>query len=777
MSEPIKKHSKKKYHASEEQKKRNTDESSSKKNETSSDNASNKDKTPKKKKQEKQKRYPVSGEFKVRSTKVVQTASPAEPFMQQLKKWLEVERGLDQTNDEVLRPLIAQRLTWAKYLFVFCLSILAFRAAYLMLLPQPDIEYLSRVQTKENHTIHGRRGDILDRNGHILASTVSLRKVVVSPLHIPDEHIELVVDVLVKYIPELDKDKTVARIQAKKKIDSQYLVIAQRVTPLTYTKIKEEIQAIYAAGDSDFKKSFKDVKNRALSIEKDHYRYYTGKEDASPLLGGILSASQRGAGGIEYLYDQVLRGGEFVTLRYRDAQDREIMQLTPDEMAPKAQDGNSLVLTIDSRIQHVADNALATAVEETKAQYGMAVVIDVHTGEVLASSTKNPNTQTNINSNSVFANPQALTHHAMIDVYEAGSVLKPLIVAAGVNEGLYKPSSMIDCMGGFWRIHGANIRDDHPQKVISLTEVLQHSSNIGAAQVMLALGKDTGVQYLSDFGLGKETGLNFPGEPKGTLRSAKNTKPIELITMSYGYGLTTNLTQLAIAYASFGNGGKIMKPLLVREIQNAHGDTIERYEPTEITQVISAQTAKDMMGMLEKVVTDGTAKKAQIPGYSVAGKTGTAKKASNGAYSATDRIGSFIGLVPADNPRLVIAISIDTPSEGLAYGGLVAAPAFAEIAKASMEILGVPPDPSIMPTKDEEAIIYDSAPPIPEMVWTDDGEIIIPDLTGLTLRDAVSTLQTANLQITIEGSGRVTTQLPRPGSYVQPMESVRVVLR
>ena len=312
--------------------------------------------------------------------------------------------------------------------------------------------------------------------------------------------------------------------------------------------------------------------------------------------------------------------------------------------------------------------------------------------------------------------------------------------------------------------------------MITLNDVIKYSSNIGAAQIILALGKEKSIEYLRDYGFGIATGLEFPGEPRGVLRSAKKVKPIELITMSYGYGLTSTLTQMVMAYAALGNEGKLMKPLLVKEILNTENEVIEKYEPKILNQVVSPEVAKQMIAIMQTVVDDGTAKLAQVPGYSVAGKTGTAKKAIPGGYSPTDRVGSFVGLIPADNPRLAIGISIDTPTIGSAYGGTVAAPPFAEIARESMRILGIPADPTRLESNEEESV-YDLPPPIPEVLWTERGDIVVPDLTGLTLRDALSALQVANLDVTFDGSGRVIDQSPVAGSHLAPTQQINVILQ
>jgi len=701
------------------------------------------------------------------------TPPPKEPLWQRIQAWFDVsaEPEIADTN---LRTDSITRLKFGGGFLALGLGVLVARAGYLMLWPNPMLEKVTKQQYENTETIRGRRGDIVDRDGRIIATTVTLHKVILSPIHIPTEHVDLVSAVVAKHL-SLDAAETKEKILEKQAKESQYLVIAKEVTPLSYQNLMRELKQIYVDGDRDFRKSFRDVRARGISQTEETYRYYTGKSDAAPLLGGFSQYSHRGVGGIEQQYDSVLRGAEFATIRIRDRQNQSLVQFTPDEMAPQAQDGKNLVLTLDRRIQHVTDEAIAKAVETTKAKSAFAVVVDVKTGEILASSTQ---PTANINDNSVFQNGM-LTHHGLVDSYEAGSVLKPLVVASALNEGLFTPDTLIDCHGGYWRVHGASIRDDHPKNILSVTEVIQHSSNIGAAKVALELGKENTIDYLRKFGLGQDTGLGFPAEPRGILRNASRVKPIELITMSYGYGLTTTLTQLAMAYAALGNDGVLMKPLLVKEITDANDEVVERFEPTELQQVVTPQVAKQMVKMMEVVVEDGTAKRAQVEGYRVAGKTGTAKKAAAGGYSETDRIGSFVGLIPADNPRLAIAISVDTPTEGYAYGGVVAAPAFAEIAEESMRILGIEPTEEIEKKSSQMPEVSEIAEVVPpaEIIWTEKGKIIVPNLTGLTLRDALSTLQIANLNLRFKGSGRVVEQFPAPGTHIAPNEAFEITLQ
>jgi cell division protein FtsI (penicillin-binding protein 3) len=721
------------------------------------------------------KTHPKKGKIKRKPTsrprKTRKHNSSSKQLWPLLKEWFDVSRSDNREDDTKVRVFAIQRIQKFTVLIGVAFFALICRAAFLMLIPNEELERHASIQFQETNIIHGRRGDIFDRNKELMATSVTLNEVIINPLQIPDDHISEVAELLAKHL-NINKIKIEERIKAKKERKGQYLVAANRITPNEYKALKDELRQIYRDGDKEFRRSFKYALYSITSQQK-HYRYYTGRTEGAPLLGGVKVQNHRGAGGLEYQYDSILRGGEFVTVKVRDAQNNDLTQINPSEVAPQAQDGQSLVLTIDRRIQHIVDKTISKTVKKTGAKYGYAVVVDIKTGEILASSTQ---PTVNINTKKAFSSWDKLKARSFIDSYEAGSVFKPLIAAAAMNEGLFSRNSLINCKGGAWRIHGMTISDEHPRKLISLNDVIKYSSNIGAAQLILALGKEKAIEYLRDYGFGIATGLEFPGEPRGVLRSADNVKSVELITMSYGYGLTSTLTQMVMAYASLGNEGKLMKPLLVKEILNTENEVIEKFEPKVLNQVVSPDVALVTLKIMQTVVDDGTAKNAQVRGYSVAGKTGTAKKAVAGGYSKTERIGSFVGLIPVNNPRLAIGISIDTPTIGSTYGGAVAAPAFAEIAHESMRILGVPVDPKLIEVEEEESI-YDLPPPIPEIIWTEKGKVIIPDLTGLTLRDALSTLQVANLDITFNGSGRVIDQRPVAGSHLAPTQRIEMTLQ
>jgi cell division protein FtsI (penicillin-binding protein 3) len=486
-------------------------------------------------------------------------------------------------------------------------------------------------------------------------------------------------------------------------------------------------------------------------------------DDAAPLLG-LVGHNGGGRAGLERTLDSTLRGETYKYVLWRDRKGRRI---TPERI--HADEGQSVVLTIDRRIQDITERAMEGAMERTGSESAYAVVMEVGTGEILAMvslPSQNPNDGASI-SMDLFKN------HAAMDAIEPGSVFKPFVAAAAVDEGLLNPSSMVDCEGGAWRVGNKTIHDDHPHSVITLTEVIKYSSNIGSAKLAFLLGPKRTLDYLKDFGFSRTTGLNLPGETRGVMRSAGRIKPIELATTAYGHGVTATAVQLAGAVAALGNDGVRMQPRLVRAIENRHSEVIEAFPPTKDRRVVSVETARQTVRMMETVTeTGGTGTRAQIDGYRVAGKTGTAWKHIDGAYSSTARIGSFVGIVPAEAPRLAIAVVVDTPTIGSSYGGIVAGPAFAEIGEGALRILGIQPNPALIenePSKppsstQDEADRLVAITLSPELTWTSNGLLRVPDLTGLSLRDALTTVQGAGLALSVQGSGRVLQQTPVPGT-------------
>ena len=665
--------------------------------------------------------------------------------------------------DRDLRKESARRLLIIGGMIAICYVILSLQASNKMLLPDRRLEDKAQLQFEQAVEDQGRRGDLLDRNGYLLATTVALEEVHVDPSRLTPATATLLADTIG---PILKKTPAIIaeRLASGGRRD---VTLARGLTPVDVKAVRQMVR--------DLAKVDKEMINAVWTVEEPH-RFYPGREDAASLLG-VVGRNGVGMAGLERTLDRTLRGETFRYMLWRDRKGRRV---TPDQITVEGGDG--IVLTLDHRIQHLAAEAILDAVIDFGAQAAHAVVVDVRTGDVLAIAnvpTINPNDTADLNMTGI-------KNRAVMDAYEPGSVFKPFIAAAAIEEGLFTTASIIDCQLGHWTIGGKTIHDDHPKGAISLSEVIKYSSNIGSAKVAFALGAEQTMEYYKAFGFGRTTGLSLPGETRGQLRDPKTIRPIELATAAYGHGVTASSLQIAYAMATLGNGGVRMTPRLVKEVRDARGNVREVFEPEIDRRVISAETAARTVEMMSTVTeTGGTGTKANVAGYIVAGKTGTAwKHIEGGGYSSTERIGSFVGIIPANDPRIAISVVVDSPSIGLSYGGIVAAPAFAHIAEGAMRLMGVAPDPVLLAAhekpntpKIEAPEVYAGRPARPELQWVDEGALRTPDLRGLSLREALVTLQGAGLAVRTQGTGRVMRQVPEPGVTIGIGDKVEVVLQ
>jgi len=671
---------------------------------------------------------------------------------------------VEREADGVIRARSTARVVVLGLLVGLGYTGLVARASTLMLLPDDRIEQKAAGQFEEAVVERGRRGDIVDRNGTIIAATVDLQALHVDPSLLSDDGRRRLAETLAPQLGQ-DADALYRRLTRPGRRDVR---LARALQPA-------EAAALRAPFAED-----REVRS-ALFLRRDRRRLYPGREDAAALLG-VVGQLDNGLAGLERTLDSELRGD---TLKYVQWRDRKGRRITIDR--PEAQPGHDVMLTIDHRIQHVTEQALAKASENTGAAAAHAVVVDVKTGEILAMASVpgiNPNDQANLDIS-------RLKNRAAMDAVEPGSVFKPFTVSATLEYGVMDTDDLIDCEKGAWRIGRKTIRDEHHLGMSTLGDIIKYSSNICAAKLALALGPERELGTLSDFGFGRSTGLGIPGETRGLLRKPDGIRKIELATTGYGYGASASAVQLAAAAATLGNGGVRMQPMLVKEIRDRHGDLVSRTEPTVDRRVVSEETARAVVDMMVAVTEKGgTGTKAAVPGYRVAGKTGTAKKLVDGVYSATERVGSWIGIIPADDPVLAIAVMVDGPTIGPRFGGWTAGPAFKDIATDAMRILGVPPDPALLAdatdeaghetadrTADTAARPDASSDPDLALTWAEDGRLVAPDMAGLSMRQALVTLQGAGLAMRVEGSGRVSEQVPPAGTPLSPGDPVRLVLR
>jgi cell division protein FtsI (penicillin-binding protein 3) len=447
------------------------------------------------------------------------------------------------------------------------------------------------------------------------------------------------------------------------------------------------------------------------------------------------------------------------------------------------------VLTIDESIQYVAESELDRAMAETQAIAGVVVVLDPRTGEILALANRptfNPNRFAAFGSS-------RWKNRAVVDAYEPGSMFKVVTAAAALQQKVVEPEEVIDCGGGAVDVAGVRINDHAVFHDLTFREVIAKSSDVGAVRVAQRLGRDNFDRYMRDFGFGAITGIDLPGESSGLLRPTSKWSALSLASISFGQEVGVTALQMAVAVGAIANGGYLMKPLIVRQLENGAGRVLKTAPPVAVRRVIDTETADTLTRILRTVVTAGTGRHAAIPGYVVAGKTGTAQKIdAQGRYSMIDHVASFVGYVPASRPALVILVSLDTPRGARNEGGDVAAPIFARVAEHALARLAIPPDDldrvwRVSPYKPSNLVpaAYTpngqnpgaTAPPLPlgregrgEGVkpFVDSGDPgLMPDVRGLSAREAALTAARRGLLVELKGSGRVVSQTPEPGTEIE----------
>ena len=533
-------------------------------------------------------------------------------------------------------------------LLLLILFLLLARAVYLQGIHDDFLQKEGVARYGRVVDISAHRGKIIDRNGESLAISTEVNSVWASPSD---------VEVTAKQISQLANIIGMNALDLKKKLSdsSRDFVYLKRQLP------PDEAGKVMRLGIP------------GVALRTEYRRYYPGAEATSHILG-FTDVDDNGREGIEYAWQAHL-GGKNGSQRVIKDRRGYIVEDVASVRVPKP--GKDLVLSIDNHIQSAAYREIKAAVELHRAKAGSIVVLDAKTGEVLALAnwpSYNPN-------NREKPSLAVMRNLAVTDVFEPGSTMKPFTVAAALESGKVRQNTVIDTRGGVFSLGGHKIHDTHPESVHSVAQVIQKSSNVGSAKIALMMPAKTFWQSLNDSGFGEPTGSALPGEAAGKLRDYKSWRPIEQATISYGNGISVNLLQLARAYTVFANDGELKTiTMLKQEV------------PTIGATVYSAATIHAVREMLEMAVKPGgTALRAQVVGYRVAGKTGTSHKLENGRY-VDKYIASFVGMAPASNPRLIVAVMLDEPAGKEYFGGQVAAPVFSNVMSAALRQLNVPND-------------------------------------------------------------------------------------
>ncbi len=546
---------------------------------------------------------------------------------------------------------------------------LGWRLAFLHLGPhQVEREQMER-RMEVTRTIRAPRGRIMGRGGErsILALDRTVYNVCVDPdLVLTNDHLLVMSDLLAETF-DIPADALAVELNRP---GVRYHVVKRRVDSDVVERLRNEAQ---------------ELKLRELIFEEQLLRHYPHGTFLAHVVG-FSNRDSLGLAGIEQRYDEQLKGHPGELRTKVDARRREMV--TERAYQKAAVPGCDVELTIDFNIQDVVEQALEKVVEKYDALGGAIIVQDVATGEILGMASW-PGYDLNTYWKADF---ETVRNRALSAVYEPGSTFKAVVFSAVLAEGMVQSDTEFDCEGGSWFYAGRRLRDAHGYGVLSVADGLKKSSNIMSAKLALLLGDRRFYNYIRSFGIGDFSGIEFPGEERGLLKPVEKWPKIKATRVAIGQGVAVTPLQIVNLYSSIANGGSLMRPYLVRRIISPEGDTVYDGQPHVVRRVLPAATARRMCELLRRVTEDGgTGRRARIPGYSVAGKTGTAQKPVPGGYSDTDYIASFVGFVPAGDPRISVVVMVDRPRPDY-YGGVVAGPVFSEVAGKVVRYLNVPPD-------------------------------------------------------------------------------------
>jgi cell division protein FtsI (penicillin-binding protein 3) len=642
----------------------------------------------------------------------------------------------------------------------------------------PQWRDLAEKQRQRRLHIEPKRGTIYDRNGAPLAVSVEVPSVSVDVMEMlrgidgRAEQDAVLHDAASRLAQGLsmDADEIYGRLQSR----HRFVWLKRRVD-------EKEVAAVRDLGDP--KKQMRAI--RGLAIEAEGHRYYPGREVAGAVLG-FVAPDGLGKEGIELALDEELRGNVEEARGLRDRSGRLIFESASEEHALR---GDDVVLSLDEGIQHMAERELDAAMRTYETRGGSLVVTDPATGEILALASVpgyNPNDYGD-------SEPDARRNRAVTDRFEPGSVMKTFTLTGALAAGTLKLTDEVDCEHGVFQMGGVTIHDTHANDLLTPTQILAKSSNIGALKIGLRLGESSLHSTFQRFGFGEPTGVPLPGEAAGVLRpKSRPWYDTETASASFGQGISVTTLQLAMAMGAIANGGKLLEPILVEKVVGGRGEATRASSVRVRREVVAAGVAKSVAEMLTAVTEEGgTAVEAAIPGFRVAGKTSTAQKVdpATGKYSSEKYTAVFVGFVPADRPRVVVAVVLDEPVIGR-YGGDLAGPVFRRVAEASLRYLGVTPmpgTPTPPPTKrtgdrPEGGVAVKSTTPagpkVPAVPLAPiaPGSVRVPDATGMAAHDVVTALTKVGLVPQIEGSGQAVRQSPPAGTAAPKGSQVRVVL-
>ncbi|UQZ88697.1 penicillin-binding protein [Deltaproteobacteria bacterium Smac51] len=678
--------------------------------------------------------------------------------------------------------------------FVVAFAGVMYKAFTLQVVDQPMLVEKARQEVERHLNLGAVRGEIFDAGGERLAASVAVPSLYIDASVMKDK--SGAARLLSEAVEGLDFETVAEKIESGRK----FVWLKRRIS-------SEEAEAV------------RNLNLPGVGLSKEYRRTYPNGGMAAHLLG-FVGVDGQGLEGLELAMDDQLRAKQERLKVKRDNLGRIMVDNVNGEL--EQSQGASIVLTLDRRIQYITEKALSNAVETYGAKSGMALVMRPKTGAVVAAAV-----WPNFDPNDYQSAPNASRRNRILtDTFEPGSTFKVFVVAAALEENVVNPETVIYCENGAFRVASHTVRDTSSHGDLTLSQVIKHSSNIGSLKVGAILGNDLLYNYLTRFSFGEKTGLNhLPGEAGGVLRQPKQWHQVDAANIAFGQGLSVTTLQMTMAMCALANDGILMRPYIVDRVLDDEGRIIQKHEPQIIRQVVSPLTARQVSAMLRMAVQKGgTATRAEVAGYPVAGKTGTAQKVVRGGktYAAGKYVASFLGFAPYHDPQLCVMVVLDEPQNGY-YGGTVATPAFKEIVENSLPLLDIPPtegkgDPvwpllqknsggapgvvaANQPTNfirvklkkgDRGAkgpITFEAAPSTdgemtlehlePIFAARPSGPVlnpgVMPDLSGLTMREVVEAMSEYSMELEYLGSGHVAGQNPSPGTAVASGQSGWIV--
>ena len=627
------------------------------------------------------------------------------------------------------------------------------RLFFLQIVKGEEYKKTGEEQYRSNYTIPAKRGRIISNDGEILAFDGEDYVITLDPTLVKDENIDKLMDLFKKNLPNLDTDKVKRDIILKKNSKSKYLKVNYKLGYNERKAIEDEMAAAkYLSSGVFFKPSFS--------------RNYIKNEIFQEMIG-FLDSEGKGAYGIEKFYDEALTGTDGVVEGMRNPGNFLTVDAIKNKKSVSVQNGNNIILTIDSILQDTMDAELKRAFEKYSAASTMGILMEVETGRILAMS-----------SYPKASNNAEVKNRPITDMFEPGSIFKPVTVAMGLDTGVITPNSTLYSAGHI-KVYDRIIKDssEAPKGTKTIEDLVAYSGNVGMVVIGSRIDAKVFHNYLDRAGMGKKTGIDTFAEMSPKLLSLKDLTAVRKSNVSFGQGIAMTQIQMITSINAVVNNGKLMKPYLVDRLEDDRGNIVKQNSPVVVRKVFEDDTSRHVRQYMEAVVIKGTGKGAQIKGYRIGGKTGTAQKPGVKGYDNRKYFSSFIAFFPVDNPKYIILISINEPRKGEKhYGREVALPSVRNVLEKLIKYRGISPEGNIEESRKEKAVEQKPMKDLKKLL-NEFNNNKMPDLKGLSLREIISIYPQIKFpKYKITGNGSVVEQYPEPGTKLDKNSEVRIIL-